>query len=129
MRDDQPLLRRQLLGWLLIPLSLLLTTDAFVSYWIALKFAQRAYDRALVEIARDVSLHLGGHNGQLALDMPDTERRLLFTDPGDTVYFEIATADGKSIDGTAIAPPADGVTAPSPSATLYDGALNGTPVR
>lgn len=58
MRDDQPLLRRQLLGWLLIPLLLLLTTDAFVSYWISLKFSQRAYDRALVEVARDVSLHL-----------------------------------------------------------------------
>ena len=56
----EPLLRRQLLRWLLIPLSLLLVTDAFVSYWIALEFAQRAYDRALVEIARDVALHLEG---------------------------------------------------------------------
>ena len=69
MRDDPPILRRQLLGWLLIPLLLLLTADAFISYWVALRFSQRAYDRALIEIARDVSLLLGGQNGQLALDM------------------------------------------------------------
>ena len=129
MRDDRPLLRRQLLGWLLIPLSLLLTADAFVSYWIALKFAQRAYDRALVEIARDVSLHLGSRNGLLTLDLPDSARRLLFTDPGDTIYFEIATTDGKSVEGTTIAPPA-GVGAAAPGTeTLYDGEVNGAPVR
>ena len=35
----QPLLRSQLLVWLLVPLFLLLTADAFISYWIALSSA------------------------------------------------------------------------------------------
>jgi hypothetical protein len=47
-----PWLRTQLLGWVLAPLVLLLTADTFVSYWVAASFAQRAYDRSLVEIAR-----------------------------------------------------------------------------
>jgi two-component system sensor histidine kinase TctE len=128
MRDDRPLLRRQLLGWLLIPLSLLLTCDAFISYGIALRFSQRAYDRALVEIARDVSLHLGGRAGKLTLDMPESARRLLFTDPEDRVYFEIATVGGQIVDGVAIAPPAQSTDAPG-SETLYDGEINGVPVR
>lgn len=122
-------MRRQLLGWLLIPLSLLLTADAFVSYWIALKFSQRAYDRALVEIARDVSLHLRGDNGRLTLDLPEAARALLFSDPVDSVYFEIATASGQSVDGSAISPPRGSVTTTPGTETLYDGEINGIPVR
>ena len=130
MRDEQPLLlRRQLLGWLLIPLSLLLTADAFVSYWIALKFSQRAYDRALVEIARDVSLHLGGNNGKLTLEMPDSARKLLFSDPADSVYFEIASVSGQRVEGIAISPPPGHAPATPRAESLYDGAIDGVPVR
>ncbi len=129
MRDDPPLLRRQLLGWLLIPLLLLLAADAFLSYWIALSFSQRANDRALVEIARDVSLHLGNSNGKLTLDMPDTARRLLFTDPRDDVYFEIAGAGGQRVEGTPIAPPSGAMAAAHETEILYDGEISSVPVR
>lgn len=129
LRDGQPLLRRQLLGWLLIPLTLLLAADAFVSYWIALKFSQRANDRALVEIARDVSLHLHGSGATLTLDLPEAARKLLFADDIDSVDFEIATVDGRHIDGVAIAPPPHGAVGGNTTDTLYDGELNGAPVR
>ena len=129
MRVGQPLLRRQLLAWLLIPLTLLLAADAFVSYWIALKFSQRANDRALVEIARDVSLHLRGRNGALALDLPDAARKLLFADDTDVINFEIATANGEHIEGAAIAPPRPSPAADKIADALYDGKLNGAPVR
>ncbi len=129
MRGDAPLLRRQLLGWLLIPLSLLLVTDAFFSYWIALRFSQRAHDRALVEIARDVSLHLGSRNGTPTLDLPESARKLLFSDTSDHIDFEIATAGGQHLEGTAIAPPARIAPGASAAETLYDGELNRTPVR
>lgn len=129
MRDDQPLLRRQLLGWLLTPLLLLLTTDAFVSYWISLRFSQRAYDRALVEVARDVSLHLGSANGKLTLDLPDAARKLLFSDPEDTVYFDVSTTAGQRVDGTAIAPPSVPLSTMPSEQSLYDGEINGVPVR
>lgn len=133
MPPDQPpqplLLRRQLLGWLLIPLTLLLAADAFVGYWIALKFSQRANDRALVEIARDVSLHLRGANGALSLDLPDAARKLLFADDADTVNFEIVTADGRHVEGTVIAPPVRAAAAHAATDILYDGELNGVAVR
>lgn len=129
MPGDQPLLRRQLLGWLLIPLSLLLATDTFFSYWIALGFSQRAYDRALVEIARDVSLHLRSHDGVMHLEMPESARTLLFTDPSDRIYFEITTAGGLRIEGTDIAPPPRRAQPASIAETLYDAMVDGTPVR
>ena len=105
MPHEQPLLRRQLLGWLLIPLSLLLIADACVSYWVALHFSQRANDRTLVEIARDVSLHLRVADGALTLDLPEPSRKLLFADDTDSVAFEIATADGRHVEGSVISPP------------------------
>lgn len=128
-QQPQPLLRRQLLGWLLIPLILLLAADAFVSYWIALKFSQRAHDRALVEIARDVSLHLRGGEDKLRLDLPDAARQLLFADDADTIHFEVTAADGRHVEGTAIAPPVFGLAAGASADALYDGELNGLPVR
>ncbi len=125
MPREQPLLRRQLLAWLLIPLSLLLVADACVSYWVALHFSRRANDRTLVEIARDVSLHLRAAGGTLTLDLPETSRKLLFADDTDRVAFEIATADGRHVEGSVISPPA----AQHTTDTLYDGELNGAPVR
>jgi two-component system sensor histidine kinase TctE len=129
MRNHEPLLRRQLLRWLLIPLSLLLLTDAFVSYWIALEFAQRAYDRALVEIARDVALHLDSQDGALKLNMPEAARRMLFSDPEDRISFEIVTADGRRVDGAAIARPVQSTRGASATELLYDGEIDGTAVR
>jgi len=125
----QPLLRSQLLTWLLVPLFLLLTADAAISYWIALSSSQRAYDRSLVEIARGVSLHLRTYNGTLALDMPDAARRVLFTDPVDAMYFQVETASGRVVAGDPLAPGhRDGAAARRPE-TFYDGAMNGAPVR
>ena len=78
MRNETPLLRTQLLTWLLAPLFLLLTADSFISYWVAVSFSQRAYDRTLVEVAREVSLYLrrangGGHGRRKVFLMNVTE--------------------------------------------------------
>ena len=54
MAIRQRKLRSQLLAWLLVPLTLLLIADAYVSYRIALGFSREAYDRSLVEVAHEV---------------------------------------------------------------------------
>ena len=128
MPSEQPLLRTQLLTWLLAPLFLLLTADTFISYWVALSFSQRAYDRTLVEVAREVSLYLRPGNGGLALDMPAEARRLLFTDPVDQVYFEVAAADGRVVAGERLAP-ARGDAAKRKPEMFFDGEVGGEPVR
>jgi two-component system sensor histidine kinase TctE len=129
MRSEQPLLRTQLLTWLLAPLFLLLTADTFVSYWVALNFSQRAYDRTLVEIAREVSLYLRrSDGGALVLEMPDEARRLLLTDPVDRVYFQVADAEGRAVAGSPIAAAGrDAARRRRPA--LYDGEAEGEPVR
>jgi two-component system sensor histidine kinase TctE len=128
MRSEQPLLRTQLLTWLLVPLFLLLTADTFISYWVALNFSQRAYDRSLVEIAREVSLYLKPANGgALALEMPAEARRLLLNDPEDQVYFQVTDAQGRVVAGSPISPERRGTPRRQPA--FYDGEAEGAPVR
>jgi two-component system sensor histidine kinase TctE len=127
MRHEGPLLRRQLLGWLLAPLVLLLSADTFVSYWVALSFSQRAHDRTLLEVAREVSLYLRAADGGLALRMPEEARRLLFTDPEDRLYFEAAAADGRIVAGERIRAAPAGVRRGAEA--FYDGEVQGEAVR
>src|SRR5512134_2645346 len=128
MRNEQPLLRTQLLTWLLVPLFLLLTADTFISYSVALSFSQRAYDRSLVEIAREVSLYLKAANGgELVLEMPAEARRLLLNDPEDQVYFQVTDAQGRVVAGSPIAPERRGP--PRRQSAFYDGEAGGAPVR
>ena len=128
MRSEQPLLRTQLLTWLLVPLFLLLSADTFISYWVAVSFSERAYDRSLVEIAREVSLYLKPANGgELALEMPPDARRVLLNDPDDQVYFQVADAKGRVVAGSPIFPERRG--SPRRQPVFYDGEAAGAPVR
>jgi two-component system sensor histidine kinase TctE len=125
--EKPPQLRTQLLRWLLVPLSLLLVADTFIGYWIATSSAERAHDRALVEIARDVALHVRAENGKVALDLPEEARRVLFSSAQGRIVFEVVAAGGLRIAGEPI-PPAP-ATLQRRSEKLYDAALGGSPVR
>jgi two-component system sensor histidine kinase TctE len=122
MPDRQPLLRTQLLAWVLAPLLILLAADTFVSYWVALSFAQRAYDRSLVEIAREISLHLRRTNGALELDLSEDARKVLLSDPADRIWFSVAAPDGRRLAG-------DEIPAGPASAPFYDTHMGGASVR
>jgi two-component system, OmpR family, sensor histidine kinase TctE len=125
----RPLLRRQLLAGLLAPLFLLLTADTVISYWVALDFSQRAHDRTLVGVAREVGLHLRGDEGGLQLDMPPEARRVLLADPDDRLFFEVVTADGRRIDGEALEAATGDAVKRRNAGVFYDGELRGEPVR
>lgn len=126
MRSRQPLLRTKLLTWLLLPLCLLLVADAFFSYWVALRFSNRAYDRSLQEIAREVVLRIQGSDGSMRFDLPDAAQRVLFSDPSDQVYFQVTETSGTPVAGQVIAPApvrGDGAEA------FYDSEIDRVPVR
>lgn len=122
MRRRPPQLRTQLLVWVLAPLLLLLAADTFVSYWVALSFAQRAYDRTLVEIAREISLHLRRTNGVLELDLPNDARKVLLSDPVDRIWFSVAAPDGRVLAG-------DDIPAAPAAQDFYDARMSDAPVR
>lgn len=126
MRRRPPQLRTQLLVWVLAPLTLLLTADTFASYWIALRFSQRAYDRSLVEIAREISLHLRRADGGLVLDLPDEARKVLLSDPVDRIWFSVAASDGGVLAGDAVP---DGPNGSKGGESFFDARMDAEPVR
>jgi len=126
---EQPLLRTQLLKWLLVPLFVLLTADTVFSYWMALRFSQRAYDRTLVEIAHEAAFHMLANGRNLVLDVPEAARRVLFTDPSDKLFYAIETPDGRLVSGREVPPsPSPRGDTPAPE-VLYDGEIEKEPVR
>jgi two-component system sensor histidine kinase TctE len=128
MAHEAPLLRTQLLKWLIGPLLLLLVADTFVSYRVALRFAERAYDVALIEIVREVALHVKRGASGIDFDMPEAARRVLFTDPSDSLYYEIVTPEGRLVAGQPVTPAPMRSRAAAGEA-LYDGGVNGSAVR
>jgi two-component system, OmpR family, sensor histidine kinase TctE len=127
LRPESPLLRSQLLRWLLVPLLSLLLADAFVSYWISLSFAHRAYDRSLLETAREVALHADQQRGMLHFSLPAAAQRVLLADSDDEVYFEVVGMKGEHLAGDVISPPpAQSISA---SEAYYDTTLKGMSVR
>jgi len=129
IRGRSDLLRTQLFTWLLVPLLALLLVDAFISYGVALRFAQRAYDRTLVEIAREVGLHVHVVSGAPTLDMPDPARRILLEDANDTIYFQLADEGGYSFAGRDIATPPAGTVPDRNGNVFYDSVIDRTNVR
>ncbi len=125
----RPLLRRQLLAGLLAPLFLLLAADTFISYRVALDFSQRAHDRMLAGIAREVGLHLRGGDDGLRFEMPPEARRMRLADPDDRLFFEVVGADGSRIDGEPLAPAAGAAAKRRNAEAFYDGEVHGQAVR
>ena len=125
-RDAGATLRSTLLRWLLVPLTLLLLVDAVGSYVIARRLADRVYDGELLEIARELTLHVKADNGAPAFDLEKDAERTLLLDQYDQVHYAVRARDGARIAGDAdVAPPPRKGSGP----TFYDGELAGEPIR
>ncbi|NBS47057.1 MAG: sensor histidine kinase [Betaproteobacteria bacterium] len=130
MSTEPRTLRTQLLQWVLIPLLALLALDAFFSYGVANRFAQTAYDKALEEIARELSLQVHtGAGGRLMLELPEDTQRMLLEDGQDRVVFELVDASGVRVAGVAVAAPAGGLADGERRSQAYDTLHAGEPVR
>ena len=117
-------LRSKLLRWLLIPLSLLFVVDAIGSYFIAQRLSDRVYDGELLEIARELNLHVKTAGETPVFDLEKDAERTLLLDQYDSVYYAVR-AGGRLVAGDADLQPA-GAGGPS---TVHDGQLHGQPVR
>ena len=123
----EPRLQYKLLAWLLGPLITLLVFDTAVSYWTSVNFSNRAHDRSLLEIAREVVLHVRSSGNGPRLEMSPTAERVLLVNQDDRVYYRLASTQGTLIGGDPeIAGPA-GLAHDKPQ--FYDAVLHGVPVR
>lgn len=124
-------LRGQLLRWLLVTLSLLILIDALGSYAIARRLADRVYDGELLEIARELVLHVKANGATPIFDLDREAERSLLLDQYDRVYYAVRSASGATIAGDANLPTgssADGERARA-SPAFQDAEIDGQSVR
>ncbi len=116
-------LRAQLLRWLLLPLCALFALVVATGVFLAGRLSDRVNDNELVEVARELALHVRVAEGRTTFDLaPDAERALLL-DPLDTIRYGIFDASGTRIAGDpALALPPSG-------APFQDARLGGDAVR
>jgi two-component system sensor histidine kinase TctE len=103
-------IRTLLLGWLLVPLALVLGASAVASYTTALRIATEAYDRALLDPALAIAQRLSAPEGRVELDLPAAALEMLRVDAADRVFFAVSTR------GRLIAGETDLPAPPEPSA-------------
>ena len=119
-------LRSQLLRWLLIPLTLLFLADAIGSYIVARHLSDRVYDGELIEIARELTLHVKADGDKPTFNLEKDAERTLLLDQFDEVHYAVRTDDGMPIAGDADLPRPERV---GPGPTYYDSELAGKPIR
>ena len=122
-----PTLRSQLLRWLLLPLSLLFLVDAVGSYVVARNCRDRVYDGELLEIARELTLHVKPEGARAGVRPREGCGAHAAARPvRQRVLRRACSRDGARIAGDAApAPPRARAGRPA----FYDGELDGEPMR
>jgi two-component system, OmpR family, sensor histidine kinase TctE len=120
-------LKRRLLIWLAMPLTLLWCVSAYNDYDIAKRFVNTAYDRTLLESALDIGRNIKVLQGRTYVDIPDIALRMLRSVEKTQVYYLVTGPDDEYISGD---PDLD---APPPNFSgqvhYYDITYRGVPVR
>lgn len=126
--SKQVSLRQQLLLWLIILLTLILSLGAISSYYRASYFANLAYDRSLFRAALALADQVEVINGHVVVDLPQQALDLLEYDKDDWIYYQVTGPDGALVTGDS------GIPKPkylplSGKHIYYDAVFDGKPVR
>lgn len=127
MRRLQPSIRRQLIFWLVLPLSTALICSALVVYKLASDFVTEAYDRALYDSALDLSRRLRLREGRLGVDLPPAAADMLEIDDLDRVFYAVRSHDGALVLGRDDLPQAE--LTPDRRPHYYYGVYRGQGIR
>jgi two-component system, OmpR family, sensor histidine kinase TctE len=98
-------LRGQLLGWLLIPLAILVAIDAISVYRNALEAADQAYDRSLLASTRALAERVSIVNGRVVADVPYVALDSFETDTLGRMYYKVTGPRGEVVAGFEDLPP------------------------
>lgn len=97
-------LRRQLFGWVLIPLVLLAAVNASLAWRTARDAANLVADRMLTASARTIAEQTRFEDGQLQAFVPPAALEMFDTGAGDFVYYAVTDDRGRLLAGTADLP-------------------------
>lgn len=97
-------IRIQLLSSLLIPLLILWVISAAIAYCFAVRFANDAYDRELINSADSIAARLQTNGTRVWADIPPAAQAILHYNRQDQIYYQVLRKDGSRLIGDAIIP-------------------------
>ena len=98
-------IRRRLLLNLVSSLLLMVAGASAVSYWVALRSANDAYDRSLLDPALDIAENLRIDSTGAHVDLPEKALQALVYDQVDRVIFQVRSPTNSIVDGVPDLPP------------------------
>src|SRR5919112_5754238 len=100
-----PSIRLNLLKWLIFPLLFIHMAGAGITYWLAWRPAQTAFDQSLADAAWALIPRVQQLRGGLRLDLPEQAEQILRVDHFDAIYFVVRDAAGMQVAGDPAFPP------------------------
>ena len=91
--------KRQLSRWLLLPLLVVVSVDAFLDYRGAVRTADESFDRLLIAAARVIAEDMTVADGQLQIDLPLAAFEILRTSVPTKVFYRVLDGDGRTAAG------------------------------
>jgi two-component system sensor histidine kinase TctE len=112
-------LRLQLLRWLLPPLLLLLSLNAWLSNRAAVSTADMAFDRLLTASAEAIAEDVAYKDGELVVDLPYAALELLESNIQERIFYRVVSPDGQTATGYDDLPLPKVPLAPDAESALY----------
>jgi two-component system sensor histidine kinase TctE len=95
----RPSLRARLVRHVLLPLALTWLIGTSLTVWVAYYFAQKAFDRALLDDAYALASRVRAQPQGLALDLSSREMSTVLFDHGESIFFVVRRPDGTVMAG------------------------------
>jgi two-component system sensor histidine kinase TctE len=121
-------LRLQLLGWVLVPLALLVSVNTWIAFRNASETATVVQDRMLLGAVRIIAEQTYYKSGELHVEVPPAALELFESSSPDRVYYRVAAPRGALLLGYAELP-SPPVSLRAEEFTHFDSAVRGQPVR
>jgi two-component system sensor histidine kinase TctE len=118
-------LHRHLLVWLLLPQLVLWLAAAFVTYDLAVRYANQATDASLYTASKALARQVKPIGNGLFIDFPRAAQDIIEADPDDRVYYMVSTPPGQFILGNHKLPPPPPIVAVQLGRPyFYDGTMD-----
>lgn len=114
---------------LAVPFVLFVTVETVLSYFVALHYANEAYDRWLLDSARSLMQEINVKEQQIFVELPDAALEIFKWDDQDKTYFKIISENKGVLAGDSFVPePFDEKTDWS-RPVFFNDIIRGEPVR
>jgi two-component system, OmpR family, sensor histidine kinase TctE len=101
-------LRLSILSKLIIPLILIIIFETILSYFVTLHYANKTYDRWLLDTARALAQEIKVKDGKVLVELPPAALEIVKWDEQDKTYFKIVSASLGLLAGDNIVPEPSG---------------------